>query len=118
MSMVHNVYVGHFQLRDGFVVIHQGSFTCNNPIDCSIVEALLTQYSVTRLELETEWGILISTDTMMGNRAGCVQALSFLADYARRSGASIVDMGSFMMLTPSELGCASTQQLTSHTGAA
>lgn len=106
MAMIHYLYVGHFIPDDGFVRFEQMRPVAGQPLDRAAMSDLLRQFlgSGSVDAIPANWEISITPEYLVCNRYGaCSRALQFVADYARRERASIVDLGSFTLVDPEEL---------------
>jgi hypothetical protein len=106
MAMVHFLYVGHFVPDDGFVRFQQMRPVVGRPLDPAMLSNLLRQYlgSDSVDAIPADWEMSVSPEYIVCNRYGaCSRALQFVAEYARRELASIVDLGSFTLISPEEL---------------
>jgi hypothetical protein len=106
MALIHCLCIGHFVLDDGFVRYEQMHPVCDRPLDLAALSDLLRQYlgSGSLDAIPAEWRMSVTPEYILCDRYGaCSRALWFVADYARRERASIVDLGSFTLVSPDEL---------------
>jgi hypothetical protein len=106
MALIHYLYVGHFVPHDGFIRLQDGRPVCEKPLDMLVLSELLGRHlgkGVSIDNIPSKWGLSVTSDYIVGNRYGSNQVLNLIADYAKRKGAYIVDMGSLMLLNPEDL---------------
>lgn len=106
MALVHYLYIGHFIPEDGLVRIQDHRFVAARPLDMNVVSILLSKYLGDKASPETlpeEWGMSIFPDYIVCYAGSPQAALEFVADYAEQQGATIVNMGSFLLMTPEQL---------------
>ena len=106
MAMIHYLYVGHFIPDDGFVRFEQMRPVAGRPLNTAALSDLLCQYigNGNVDAIPTDWELSVTPGYIVCNRYGaCSRALQFVADYAGREQASIVDLGSFTLVSPEEL---------------
>ena len=106
MAMIHYLYVGHFIRQDGFVRFDNGQIVTMCPIDLRNVNRLLKNYvgeGATLESLPMAWGMSIEPNYIVCFASSPHCALEFAADYAADTGAIIVDMGGFKLMTPEQL---------------
>jgi hypothetical protein len=107
MALVHYLYIGHFIPEEGYVRFqgHKPVVTC--PINMPTVARLLKNYlgdSANPEALPDHWAMSILPDYIVCDHLGSpAAALRFAADYAQQEGATIIDMGSFSLMTPEQL---------------
>ncbi len=107
MALVHYLYIGHFIPEEGYVRFQDHKPAVTRPIDMQTVTKLLKSYlgpTANVKELPDRWAMSILPDYIVCNYLGSpAEALRFVADYAQQEGATILDMGSFSLLTPEQL---------------
>ncbi len=106
MALVHYLYIGHFIPEEGFVRIQDHRLVATRPLNMEVVAMLLSKYLGDRASPETlaeEWGMSIFPDYIVCYVWSPRAALEFAADYAEQQGATIVNMGSFLLMTPEQL---------------
>lgn len=110
MSLVHNLYVGHFIPEKGYVRFQGHKPAVTRCIDRATATALLKKYLGDRIDLEelsSLWGMSILPDypdyivcDYLGSPA---EALRFAADYAEQTGAILLNLGSFSLMNPAQV---------------
>jgi hypothetical protein len=106
MALVHYLYVGHFIPEGGLVRYREHRPCTTRPLNTELVTGLLRKYLGDQAAPETlpeEWGMSIFPDYIVCYVWSPRAALQFAADYADQEGATIVDMGSFSLMTPAQL---------------
>jgi hypothetical protein len=106
MALVHYLYIGHFIPEEGFVRIQDHRLVAARPLNMEVVDTLLRKYLGEKASTETlaeEWGMSIFPDYIVCYAWSPRPALEFAADYAEQQGATIVNMGSFLLMTPEQL---------------
>jgi hypothetical protein len=107
MALVHYLYVGHFIPEQGYVRFQGHKPAVTRPVDRTTVTALLKHYlgeTATPDELPDRWAMSILPEyivcVLLGSPA---EALRFAADYAERTGAILLNLGSFSLMTPAQV---------------
>jgi len=106
MALVHYLYVGHFIPEEGFVRIKDHRIVARRPLNVEVVAKLLRKYpgdTASPEALPEEWGMSVLPDYLVCYVWSPRDALEFAADYAEQEGAIIVNMGSFLLMTPDQL---------------
>ncbi len=106
MALIHHVYVGHFIPYEGFIQLHEGVPVCDKPINREVFAELVAKHLGTENgtdECLSTLGLSINPNYIVGNRYGQLKVLRLISDYAKQTGARIVDFGNLMMLTGDEL---------------
>jgi hypothetical protein len=107
MALVHHLYVGHFIPEQGYVRFEGHKPAVARPIDMLTVRALLKSYlgdTIPANEAPSAWAMSILPDYIICDHFGSpAEALRYCADYAERSGAVMLDLGSFSLLTPAQV---------------
>ena len=107
MALVHYLYIGHFIPEQGYVRFQDHKPAVTRPINLSTVTRLLRSSlgdSANPKELPDRWGMSIFPDYIVCDHLGSPpEALRFAADYAQQEEATIIDQGSFSLITPDQL---------------
>ncbi len=107
MALVHYLYVGHFIPEQGYVRFQGHKPAVTRPIDRTTVTALLKQYleeSARPDKLPAIWGMSILPDYIVCDLLGSpAEALRFVAEYAEQTGAILLNVGSFSLMTPAQV---------------
>jgi hypothetical protein len=106
MALIHYLCIGHFVPDDGFVRYEQMRPVCDRPLDLAALSDLLGRYlgSGSLDAIPAEWRMSVTPEYILCDRYGaCSRALRFVAEYARREQATIVDLGSFTLVSPDDV---------------
>ena len=107
MALIHYLYIGHFIPEQGFVRFQDHKPAVTRPIEMPTVVRLLRKYlgdSANPEELPDDWAMSILPDYIVCDHLGSsAKALQLVAEYAQQEGATILDQGSFSLMTPEEL---------------
>jgi|SRR5581483_5745673 len=107
MALVHYLYVGHFIPEQGYVRFEDHQPVVSRPINRPAAVKLLRNYlgdAANPDQLPEHWAMSIMPDYVVCDHLGSPPAaLQFAADYAQQEGATIIDMGSFSLMTPEQL---------------
>jgi hypothetical protein len=107
MALVHYLYIGHFIPEQGFVRFQDHKPAVTRPINMPTVVRLLRNYlgnTANPDELPDDWAISILPNYIVCDYLGSPPAaLRFAADYAQQERGTIIDMGSFALMTPEQL---------------
>lgn len=105
MTLIHNLYIGHFIPKENFVRFDDGQLVCERPLDMAFVADLAKKhFGESSLDhISSIHGMIITKEYIVANRYGDSRALDFIADYAKRKNALVVDMASFTMVNPDGL---------------
>lgn len=107
MALVHYLYIGHFIPEQEYVRFQDHKPAVTRPLDMPTVLRLLRKYLGDRAnceELPDDWAMSILPEYIVCNHYGsAAPALQFAADYAQQEGATILDLGSFSLMTPEQL---------------
>jgi hypothetical protein len=100
------LYVGHFVPDDGLVRFQDHRPFATRPINVEKVARLLKNYlgeAASPDNLPEGWGMSILPEYIICYVNSPRPALEFAAEYAEREGATILDLGSFSLLTSEQL---------------
>jgi hypothetical protein len=107
MALVHYVHVAHFIPEDGFVRFQDNIPVSSRPLNMGVVEMLLRKHLgevASTKNFPDEFGLSVFPDRIVFDKLGSPRAvLHFAADYAELERATILDLGSFTLLTPAQL---------------
>lgn len=107
MALVHYLYIGHFIPEQGYVRFQDHKPAVARPLEMPAVLRLLRKHlgdSANPEQLPDDWAMSILPEYIVCNYYGsAASALRFAADYAQQEGATILDVGSFSLMTPEQL---------------
>lgn len=107
MALVHYLYIGHFIPDQGYVLFRNHKPVVTGPVNRLTAVRLLKNSlgdAANLDQLSDDWAMSILPEYIVCDQLGSPPAaLRFAADYAQQEGATIVDMGSFCLLSPEQL---------------
>ncbi|MGH7225090.1 MAG: hypothetical protein ACRELF_17855 [Gemmataceae bacterium] len=107
MALIPYLYIGHFIAERSYVRFQDHKPAVTRPLEMPTVLRLLRKYlgdSANPEELPDDWAMSILLEDIVCNHYGsAAPALRLAADYAQQEGATILDLGSFSLMTPEQL---------------
>jgi hypothetical protein len=117
MALIHYLYIGHFIPEEGYVRFQGNRPVVTRPIDMTAVSALLQSYhqeGAASDEVPNVWAMSIWPDYIVCDQFGsAAEALKFAADYAEQTGATVLNLGSFSLMTSAQLRESATVRIVS-----
>lgn len=113
MALVHYLYVGHFIPEDGYVRYQGHEPVVTRAIDMATVNSLLKKNLgdvASSKDIPDLWAMSILPGYIVCDLFGSpAAALVFAAEYAERTGALMLNLCSFSLITPAQVrGSAAT----------
>lgn len=110
MSLVHNLYLGHFEREGDFVRLSRTPANplltpvISRPLDMAVVEELLREKGLYASDIPDEWELYLEDGYIVCARRH-PEAVDFLIRLARRTGCDIFDLACFALLKPEDVIC-------------
>lgn len=107
MALIHYLCTGHFVPEGGFLKIERMRPVCARPLDSGVLSVLFHKFlgdQATPGTVPDAWHMSVYTDHILCDRYGSpADALAFVADYARMTGAQTIDLGTFALVVPEDI---------------